>query len=138
MGGVQDGAAAGSAAGVGAAGFLAGALRLGAAFFTIFFGAAFFADFIVFFLRAGAAFFFAGFFFAFDFFAMIVLPIFAANTKPRRPPWERPGLPHDRAPARPAAVDRCIACWRCSPEPQMDRSTNSADVPKAQVDTARR
>ena len=81
----EDGAGAGSAAGIGA-GFFAGALRLGAAFFVtldpffaIFFGAFLAADFIVFFfLRAGAAFFFVDFFFAFDFFAMIVLPIHAA------------------------------------------------------------
>ena len=80
-GGVQAGAGEGSAAGAGAgiAGFFAGALRFGAAFLAAFFGA-FFADFlaadftVLFFLRAGAAFFFPDFFFALDFFAMISPP----------------------------------------------------------------
>ncbi len=97
----EDGAGAGSAADIGT-GFFAGALRLGpaffvtfAAFFTVFFaaffGAFFAADFIVFFfLRAGAAF-FVDFFFAFDFFAMIVLPIHAADNIPSAPNG-RPGL----------------------------------------------
>src|SRR5580693_4776927 len=70
IGGGQDGAGAGSAAGIGA-GFFTAALRLGAAFLAFFF--------------AGAAFFFfPGFFFAFDFFAMIVLPI---QVEVRRLPW---------------------------------------------------
>jgi hypothetical protein len=78
--GSGSGAGAGAAIGSGfdAAGFLAGALRFGAAFLAFFFGAAFFfADFTsFFFLLAGTAFFFfADFFFAFDFFAMIDLPI---------------------------------------------------------------
>jgi hypothetical protein len=82
---------------------------LATTFFATFFGA-FFADFfadffaadftVFFFLRAGAAFFFPDFFFAFDFFAMIVLRIGAATngiligpvgdqvhaTRPREPP----------------------------------------------------
>jgi hypothetical protein len=66
--------------GAGARGrFFAGALRLGAAFFADFRVTLRFAtDFAVFFFpRAGAAFFFflLIFFLAFDFFAMIVLPI---------------------------------------------------------------
>jgi hypothetical protein len=82
-GGGQDGAGAGSGAWTtgGGAGFFARALRVGAAFFT-----AFLVDFLValtvfFFLRAGAAFFFVDFFFAFDLFAMFVLPIAAINDK---------------------------------------------------------
>src|SRR5579862_463303 len=78
MGGGQDGAGAGSAAGIIGAGAFASALRFGAAFFAFltFFFAAFLATFSVFFFLAGAAFFFfPGFLFAFDFFAMIVLPI---------------------------------------------------------------
>jgi hypothetical protein len=78
-GGDQDGAGAGSAAGAAGAGagarFFAGALRLGAAFLATFRLAADFA--VLFFPRAGAAFFFflLVFFLAFDLFAMIVLPI---------------------------------------------------------------
>lgn len=78
---LHDGADSGSGAGDGAgagAGFRAGALRLGAALLAVFFfGAAFLAVFtVLFFLRAGAAFFLADFL-AFDLFAMIVLPILA-------------------------------------------------------------
>src|ERR1700683_4680942 len=87
MGGGQDGAGAGSAAGIGA-GFFTAALRLGAAFLAFFFTAffaVFLATFSVFFFLAGAAFFFfPGFFFAFDFFAMIVPPI---HVESRRLPW---------------------------------------------------
>ena len=101
----EDGAGAGSAAGIGA-GFFIGALRLGAAFFltfdaflAIFFGAFFAADFLVFFfLRAGAAF-FADFFFVFDFFAMIVLPIHAAYNIPSAPNG-KPGS-HYKLPTEP-------------------------------------
>jgi hypothetical protein len=104
--GGNDGAGAGAGSGAGAAiigagfgagGFLigaclAGALCFGAAFFAFFFGAAFFfADFTsFFFLRAGAAFFFfADFFFAFAFFAMMDLPILATGLK-LNPLWPPP------------------------------------------------
>jgi hypothetical protein len=64
-------------------------LRLGAAFFAVFFFATFFDfDFSIFFFLAGAAFFFfafADFFFAFDFFAMIDLPILTAIPNPCGP-----------------------------------------------------
>ena len=71
-----------------------GALRFGPDLFVVFFTVflADFADFFavaftaLFFLRAGAAFFFAAVrFFAFAFFAMIVLPIEAANLEPVAP-----------------------------------------------------
>jgi hypothetical protein len=87
-GGAHDGAGAGAGAGSGAgiagAGFLAGALRFGAAFFAERFTGFRAADFATFFfLRAGAAFFFVfvDFFLAFAFFAMIVLPIQATTMK---------------------------------------------------------
>ncbi len=63
-----------------------GADRFAAFFFVVFF----FATFSVFFLPADAAFFFffPDFFFAFDFFAMIDLPILANDTEMVRPPRE--------------------------------------------------
>ena len=91
-----------------AAGAGFGAMRLGAAFFAC---AAFFAAFFFgaalttfFFLRAGAAFFFfPGFFFAFafDFFAMIDLPI-CCQMRTERPPWRDPYLRHDATEPRSA------------------------------------
>src|SRR5208282_325740 len=107
------------------------------AFFAIFFGAFFAADFIVFFfLRAGAAF-FADFFFVFDFFAMIVLPIHAAYNIPSAPngkpvhtinyrPSPRSARGHGRAhdQTRPMLPKR----WRTGPPggpvDQLDRMDN--------------
>lgn len=90
-------AGAGSGAGIGAGAFLAGALRLGAAFFAIFFATLFVAAFIVlFFLRAGAAFFLLAFLFAF--FAMIVLPFLLSVEYPVSPgqtALRQTLLPHD-------------------------------------------
>ncbi len=105
-GGVHDGAGAGSGVGIvgGGAGFLAGALRFGAAFFAerlAGFRAADFATF--FFLRAGAAFrftfvdlFFAFFAFAFfDFFAMISPPDPSYEYENAIGPTWRPGSRHN-------------------------------------------
>jgi hypothetical protein len=113
MAGGQDGDGAASWVSAGAgAGFFAGALRLGAAFFTAFFGGAFFGAaffgaaffaFSVFFFLAGAAFFFAGFFFDFDFFAMIVLPILVPNQMLSAPMGDRVTL---------RSTPRSTRCWR--------------------------
>jgi hypothetical protein len=113
-GGGQDGAGAGSAAGVGAgAGFLAGAFGLGAAFFATFLVVFFAAFTVLFFLRAGAAFFLVDFFFAFDFFAMIVLPIQATNNDPIGP-FERPGS-RRKHPTEPASARGCSRAHRPTP-----------------------
>jgi hypothetical protein len=92
IGGSQDGAGAGSAAGIVGAGAFGATLRFGATFFAFFFAAffvAFLATFSVFFFfLAGAAFFFfPDFFFALDFFAMIVLPIHAESPSAPKINW---------------------------------------------------
>jgi hypothetical protein len=111
-----SGAATGCAAGAGVL-FFAGALRaafFGAAFFgAAFFGAAFFAwvfflaaAFAVFLFLAGAAFFILfDDFFAFDFFAMIVLPFeFAPSPTHSAPTADRIPSPAE-PPTQPAAAD---------------------------------
>jgi hypothetical protein len=132
MGGGQDGAESGAGSGAGAgagaaiagAGFLAGDLRFGAAFFFVFL-VDFFAAFSVFFLRAGAAFFFfAVFFFAFAFFAMIDLPILAAKTI--GPPGETSIAPR--------LLDRAAL----SPPPRTGASPPTADAPGAPADMSPR
>jgi hypothetical protein len=101
---------AGAGAGIAGAGFFAGALRFGAAFLAFFFfGAAFLATFFV--LAGAAFFFFTGFFFAFafDFFAMIVLPILELpGPESRWPPMGR-NLRRDQAVALSAAAEGCTA-----------------------------
>jgi hypothetical protein len=89
-GGGQDAAGAGSGAWTTGAGFFAGALRFGAAFFKVLLADFFAALTVFFFLRAGAAFFLVDFFFAFDLFAMFVLPLGAANDKIGPVPFQRP------------------------------------------------
>jgi hypothetical protein len=95
-------------------------LRLGAAFFAAFFFVVFFAlAFSIIFLRAGAAFFFfPDFFFDFDLFAMIDLPI-ATNTETVRLPAEAGTAPRRRT--SPAL----------NPLPWTGASPNAADTPEA-------